>query len=310
MPGAAIVPPTADCGRGTLQITTPTYIAVDGGASGTRIRVTNVDWTADLTAGPTSLTFAGPAAWTVIQDALAGVEGRVGLIEDTHFGIGIAGAGGAEPRTAFLAAAPKAAAIHLATDAYTSVLGAHGGAPGAVVAVGTGSVGCRLLADGTARLVGGWGFPAGDEGSGAWLGRRALAHTLRVLDGDGVAAPGLTQSVVAQCGSGRDAILAWLKGATSSRFAELAPAVMALAAANDAGAVELALAAGFEIDRLAVAMDPARQVPLSIIGGLAEPLAPYLPEELTQWAQAPKGNALDGAMLLARGDAPPEQLAP
>lgn len=245
----------------------------------------------------------------MIQGALAEFKSQLGPLEDAHFGLGLAGAIGAAPRAAFLAAAPKTASLSLATDAYTSVLGAHGGAPGAVIAVGTGSVGCRLFADGTAKLAGGWGFPVGDEGSGAWLGRRALAHALRVLDEDDVPPQGLTQSVLAHCGPGRDALRAWLKGAASTQYAELAPVVMTLASSNDPGAVGLALVAGFEIDRLALALDPAREAPFSIIGGLAEPLAPYLPAELTQWAQAPKGDALDGAMLLARGDAPPEQIA-
>lgn len=311
MAGATIVSPAADDGRGILQITTPTYIAVDGGASGTRIRVTNGAWSADVAAAPTSLTLAGAAAWQVILDALAGIEGggRLGPVEDAHFGLGLAGANNAGQRAAFLAAAPKAAAINLATDAYTSVLGAHGGAPGAAVAVGTGSVGYRLFPDGTTKMSGGWGFPVGDEGSGAWLGRRALGQSLRVLDAGDVPPQGLTQAVLAHCGPGRDAILAWLKGATSTRYAELAPMVMTLASASDPAAVGLALAAGFEIDRLALALDPGRQAALSIVGGLAEPLTPYLPEELAQWVQAPKGDALDGAMLLARGDAPPERLA-
>ena len=67
-------------------------------------------------------------------------------------------------RAAFLAAAPSAAGVSLATDAHTAALGAHGGAPGAVIAVGTGSVGYRLHADGSAKLVGGWGFPGRRRG--------------------------------------------------------------------------------------------------------------------------------------------------
>ena len=33
--------------------------------------------------------------------------------------------------------------------------------------------------------VGGWGFPHGDEGSGAWLGLEAVRLTLHWLDGRG-----------------------------------------------------------------------------------------------------------------------------
>ncbi len=236
-------------------------------------------------------------------------EGKLGPLEDAHFGLGLAGANGAQKRAAFLAAAPNAASIHLATDAYTSVLGAHGGAPGAVVAVGTGSVGYRLFPGGEAKMSGGWGFPVGDEGSGAWIGRRALAQALRVLDEDDVPQQGLIQAVLAHCGPGRDGILAWLHGATSTDYAALAPLVMNLAAAKEQGAVGLVLTAGFEIDRLALALDPKREAPFSLVGGLAEPLTPFLPIELGEWMRAPQGDALDGAMLLARGTAPPEQFA-
>lgn len=309
MSSAIILLSTPDNFRGIFQIITPTYIAVDGGASRTRIRVVSGAWFTDIATGPTSLTLTGPVAWNIIRHALTGVEeeGRLGPLEEAHFGLGLAGANDVELRAAFLAAAPNVASISLATDAYTSVLGAHGGAPGAVVAIGTGSVGCRLFPSGLSKLVGGWGFPVGDEGGGAWLGRRALAQALRVLDTEDVPPEGLTRAVLAHCGPGRDAIHTWLKGKTSTRYAELAPVVMTLASANDPAAVGLALAAGFEIDRLARILDPGQEVPLSLVGGLAEALTPYLPDELVQWVQVPNGTALDGAVLLAQGDVPPER---
>ena len=63
------------------------------------------------------------------------------------------------------------------------LLGAHEGRPGAIVAAGTGSVGEALRRDGLRVAVGGWGFPVGDEGSGAWLGLRAMRETHRAIDG-------------------------------------------------------------------------------------------------------------------------------
>ena len=65
-----------------------------------------------------------------------------------------------------------AGALRVSTDAYIAALAAHSGSPGAVIIVGTGSVGYRIEAAGHCRLVGGWGFPIGDEGSGAWIGRQ------------------------------------------------------------------------------------------------------------------------------------------
>lgn len=52
-----------------------------------------------------------------------------------------------------------------------------------VVELGTGSVGGALLTNGRKLSVGGWGFPSGDEGSGAWLGLRAAQLAQQALDG-------------------------------------------------------------------------------------------------------------------------------
>lgn len=302
--------PADNCSPGGSDMTSSIYIAVDGGASATRIRVADEHGSAraDFAAGPTSLTLKGPGAWTEILDALAGHGVDAEDLARTHCGLGLAGANDAEQRLQFLAAAPKLASLVLATDAYTSVLGAHRGAPGAVVAVGTGSVGCRLMDDGTVRLAGGWGIPVGDEGSGAWLGWRAIGDALRNRDRR---EPGtkLHRAVIAQCGSTRASLLAWLKNASSTRYAELAPLVLECAGDGDPSALAWVRAAGEEIDRLAMTLDPTRTAPIALIGGLAAPLSPYLPDALTQWMQPAVGDAIDGAMMLARGDAPPEPLA-
>ncbi len=248
----------------------------------------------------------------MILGALAPVldDRRIPHLRDARFGLGLAGANSAGLRAAFLAVAPSAAAVSLATDAHTAVLGAHGGAPGAVIAVGTGSVGYRLHADGSAKLVGGWGFPVGDEGSGAWLGRRAIGGALRVLDGGGPPPEGLHCALLNRCGPDRDALLAWLHGARSAKYAKLAPMVLEHAGRGDSAAMALARDAGREIDRLALALDRSRRAPLALTGGLAAPLTPYLPAELAGWVRPPLGDALDGALLLAMGEAPEEKPAP
>jgi glucosamine kinase len=62
-------------------------------------------------------------------------------------------------------------------------LGAHGGGPGAIVAAGTGSIDEALRHDGEHVSVGGWGYPVGDEGSGAWLGMCAMREAQLASDG-------------------------------------------------------------------------------------------------------------------------------
>ncbi|MGF7191023.1 glucosamine kinase [Robbsia andropogonis] len=54
---------------------------------------------------------------------------------------------------------------------------------GVVIALGTGSIGCAMDAEHGWRTVGGFGFPAGDEASGAWFGLQAAGYAQRALDG-------------------------------------------------------------------------------------------------------------------------------
>ena len=291
------------------------FCCVDGGASKARVALfDDRGHRLGLTMGPpASLTLRGAQAWDVIIEALRGLSATVGLATDdfsqTHFGIGLAGANNAAQRTRFIEAAPAVGSLHVATDSYIAALGAHNGAPGAIVIVGTGSVGYRIEASGGSRLVGGWGFPAGDEGSGAWLGRAALAQALHVLE-DRYAghASELHRALIERCGRSRDDMLGWLLDAGSTQYAELAPLVIECAGRDDPAALQLVTAAGIEIDALAVALDPGRGVPLSLVGGLAQPMAPYLPALLNDWIQEPHDEPIAGALMLAQGRAPDEQL--
>ncbi|KAK0359944.1 hypothetical protein LTR94_029266, partial [Friedmanniomyces endolithicus] len=70
-------------------------------------------------------------------------------------GLGLAGVHNKEWAAAFRAANPGYAALTLDTDAFSTLMGAHGGRPGAIVAIGTGSVGEALRADGARVEVGG-----------------------------------------------------------------------------------------------------------------------------------------------------------
>jgi glucosamine kinase len=71
----------------------------------------------------------------------------------------------------------------IADDSLTSALGATGGRPGVVLAVGTGAVALGLGPNGeVARVDGGGGF-LGDRGSGWWIGRQGLIAAVSELDG-------------------------------------------------------------------------------------------------------------------------------
>jgi glucosamine kinase len=292
------------------------FCCVDGGASSTRVALfDSTGRRLGLTVTePASLTLKGAGAWPIILRAVESLFAAIGLgvsvRPDIRYGIGLAGASNTRQRDAFIAAAPPCAGLQVATDAYIACVAAHGGRPGAIVIVGTGSVAYRIEAPGRCRLVGGWGFPVGDEGSGAWLGREIVAQVLHVLDGRYRHRPtALHRAVIAHCGGTRQAMLGWLFQAPPGRFAELAPIIVQHALNGDREGVALASAAGREIDALATLLDPSHAVPLALVGGLAEPLQPFMPERLRRRACTPEAEPIIGALRLAQGRAPAETIA-
>jgi len=78
------------------------------------------------------------------------------------------------------------ARVVVVNDALVALVAGVGDAPGVVIICGTGSIAYGRSADRAAR-AGGWGHILGDEGSGYWIGRRALRAVARGADGRGPA---------------------------------------------------------------------------------------------------------------------------
>lgn len=72
--------------------------------------------------------------------------------------------------------------IALETDARVALAGATGNEPGVVIIAGTGSIACGINARGRFARAGGWGPTMGDEGSGSYIGRRALEAVVMAYD--------------------------------------------------------------------------------------------------------------------------------
>ena len=70
-------------------------------------------------------------------------------------------------------------------DALVALVAGVGDEPGVVLIAGTGSIAYGVNQDGFAARAGGWGYMLGDEGSGYWVGRKALAAVVRAADGRG-----------------------------------------------------------------------------------------------------------------------------
>ena len=77
--------------------------------------------------------------------------------------------------------------VLVVNDALIALVAGAGDAPGIVIIAGTGSIVYGRNGGGEAARAGGWGHIIGDEGSGYWIGREALAAVMRAADGRGPA---------------------------------------------------------------------------------------------------------------------------
>ncbi len=285
----------------------PLLLGVDGGGTGCRARLCRLDGTVlgEGTGGPANLRFGVADALGAVFEAARGALAAAGLREGdlarVVAGLGLAGA--SEPAQAEAARAHPHpfARVAIATDAGIACLGAHGGGDGGIVIVGTGTIAWASLRGGQHR-IGGWGYPLSDEGSGAWIGAEALRRALWAHDGR-IPGTGLTGAVLARFGGDPHGIVAFMTGAKPRDFGGLAPLVVEHADAGDPVAAEvMALAAG-HVDALAARLAALGAERIAFAGGLGDIVAPLLSVETRRHLVPAQGDALDGAVALARSSA-------
>jgi glucosamine kinase len=220
--------------------------------------------------------------------------------------IGAAGLYVPSARRRFVAAITGFARTVIASDGYAALIGAGGGQPCGIIIVGTGVAGHRLWPNGRSIQRDAWGWIGGDRGSGAWLGIRALRHTLGVVDGI-VPADGLSDGVLARIG-GRTGIADTLSGITPDRLAALAPLVLAAADEGIASANAICERAIAHLAALADQLDIGPGDLLYASGGLAAAFAPRIAARIGHAVAACQADALCGCFLLGTGRAPAEQI--
>jgi len=259
-------------------------LGVDGGGTGTRVLLARRDGgvIGRGAAGPSALARGISSAWAEIGRAVALAFADAGLpsapAANCALGAGLSGANHRPWHLSFLQANPGFARLELETDAFTMLLGAHAGGFGAILASGTGSVGEVWHTDGRRASVGGWGFPIGDEGSGAWLGFHAMQHAQHAMDGRAKRGV-LAQAVWTRCGNDADALLGWCAQANQFEYAQLAPLVFD-AESTDPAAAGLLVGATDALALMARALDPDGRVPLAVSGSVGQRLAPRLAADL------------------------------
>lgn len=288
------------------------FAGLDGGASKSRVRVVDAAGrvVGEAVAGPGSLTLGPDIAAGNVREALErALAGSGHGLEACRLVCALAGHRQQARCVAFEHMLQDIGSIEVIADGYAALLGAHGGKPGAIVILGTGSVGLSLDGDRRVHQIGGWGPVAGDEGGGNWLGRRLVRATLRAIDtlpADEEAMSPLMKSVYRKMGGGHEAVLDWLADADATRFAALVPLISSHEREGDPTAGRLLDDAAREAGRLIRLIGREGQLPVSLVGGLVDTLQPRLAPDTRSLLVPAAADPMDGALLRARELAPPE----
>ena len=191
--------------------------------------------------------------------------------------VGVAGVGRESERQALIEALVSqevAEDVIVETDFAIALNDAFGEGPGVLLIAGTGSSAFARGPAGATARCGGWGPVIGDEGGGAWIGRRALSVVAAAADGR-EPETALTGAVLtaAEVSETTD-LIRWAAHAPPATLATLAPVVMAAAEAGDLRANSIVSMA---VEELALHVrslarqlftDERASVPVALTGGL------------------------------------------
>jgi glucosamine kinase len=288
------------------MVGTALLLGVDGGGTGCRARLIDLKGQirGEGTAGPANVRFGIADSFAAVLRATDEALGQAGLtLEEADIVGCLALAGASEPTHLAAARAyqlPFRRTI-ITTDAHAACVGAHGGKDGGIIIVGTGSVGWGVV-NGREYRVGGWGFPISDEGSGAWIGCEAARQVLWAYDGRRRWS-GLLKKVLERFDGDPHAIVRWMGAARPRDFASLAPLVLEYATRDDAAAHQLMRAAAAHIDVIAARLAALGVARLALAGGISNSIEPWLAPSTQEHLVPPQGDALSGALQMARQEA-------
>lgn len=258
---------------------------VDGGGSRTRVVIAdefgNQLGSAELGGSavrPGEVEQSADVITHAVAEALA--SGQMSHVTPKVVCVGVAGVGREQERQALwqaLVERDMAEEVVVHADAAIALDDAFGDGPGILLIAGTGSIAYGRGPAGARGRCGGWGPVCGDEGSGAWIGRRALSVATAAADGREPETT-LTGAVLTAAELNEVAdLIPWASVATPALLASLAPVVIGAAETGDlrANAI-LALAAEelvLHVRTLARELfgDERADCPVALGGGLLTP---------------------------------------
>jgi glucosamine kinase len=279
------------------------YLGVDAGGSRSRARLTdeagNVLGSGE--GGPANTRIGLQplyhALLTVSNEAIAEAGLSNDQISTIRSCFGIAGINRMGMKAKIQALDFPFANLVLTSDSMIANVGAHRGGDGAILILGTGSVGLVRRGE-DSFSIGGYGFPISDEGSGAALGLSAIRHALRALDGRTRPTP-LSQAVTQQFDHAIPRIIAWMDEASPTDYAAIAPLVLDYADNGDEIAVSIVREAATHVERFIETITARGAERCVLMGGIAARMKPWLRTRIVALLDAPMGDAVDGALILA-----------
>ena len=278
-------------------------IGVDGGGTGCRVAIGTAQDGVVATAegGRANPASEFEIALKNIDAVIRAAATKAGLpqsaLPDATAHLGLAGVMTQSVGTRIVKALGFKRAI-VTDDRTIAVCGALGGHDGFLLSVGTGTI-AAATKDGVDRAVGGWGFQVSDQASGAWLGRKALEHTL--LCHDGLARhTDLSGALLAEFDNDPNNISTFSIRAQPGDFGAFAPQIVAAARDGDHLGQSLMQSGSNHLIRCLETLGFTAGDRLCLTGGVGPHYASYLPSEVLTGQQNCLGSALDGAFQLAK----------
>ena len=216
-------------------------VGIDAGGSKTRVIIASLsgDQIAD-SVGPGAAMAPGNAdacAETIAGVVVAALESAAltDVVPRVLYA-GVAGTGRESEQIALQDALSRmeiADEVVVETDASIALADAFGDRSGVILISGTGSIAFGRGPAGMLARCGGWGFTFGDEGSGAWIGRRALSVVAASHDGREPETT-LTGAILTAAQVNEvEQLIPWALAADREALAALAPSVLAMAMQDD-----------------------------------------------------------------------------
>lgn len=278
-------------------------IGVDGGGTGCRAAVADLSGTVlgEGKSGAANIVTDFNGALTNIREAVALAFAQAGLTDQSFCQsfafLGLAGANVAGASNQVAQSLPFAQS-DVDSDGIIALQGALGDQNGAVAILGTGTA-YILRQNGSVRFFGGWGFPLSDLGSGARLGQSLLQECLLVYDGIHAGSP-LTAAILQEFDNAPENFVDFGRMAVPGDYGKFAPRIFEYAKSGDTTAKMLLQRSADHIREtldMLIAHGASR---ISLLGGMAQYYADYLPEHQRKMLVAPAADALTGAIQLAR----------